>query len=319
MVAVGIGAGLLAMSSIRATVLYATRLGVPFFDWTFYASAVDRWLAGQPIYPGGRISTLGSAAGSSYSYPPASVPLMLPFASWPVGAILWETLIVGLLLLGLWRITLIGWPNQPLIAFGIELALMSQLEGVIQGIALGNVNIATAGAIGLVWAGTRSVAPLAAWLGVVKVFPLAIAAPAGLPALRRATGIALGICLVTLPLVGIDSWLDYASGLRASVPLCGDPTWVNYSLACQVSPMVGPTVAKYLGLVVAGALTVIAIRAGLTFPGMAAAALAIMAPATELHAHYLALVFVVAVIGMATLSRRRVQRGNVALVMGPRS
>ena len=52
-VILAIGATLFAVSTINAIASYAARLGVPLFDWTFYAGAVDRWLAGEQIYPGG--------------------------------------------------------------------------------------------------------------------------------------------------------------------------------------------------------------------------------------------------------------------------
>lgn len=67
MAILAIGSTLFALSAIKAIASYAAGLGVPFFDWTFYAGAVNRWLAGEQIYPGGRISTLGSAAASKGS------------------------------------------------------------------------------------------------------------------------------------------------------------------------------------------------------------------------------------------------------------
>ena len=301
----GLGAGVFAVASVTAIVGYGASIGSPFFDWTFYSGAVERWLAGEQIYPGARISTLGSAAGSSYAYPPASVPLMLPFATWPVGAILWETLIVGVFLLGLWRVVRVGWPHRSVGVFGLVLLLGALFDGITQGIAMANVNMASAGVLGLVWAGIRDPAIPAGILGVIKVFPIGLAAPAGVWALGRALAIAFGICLLTLPLVGVGAWADYVTGLLSSQPLCGDPTWVNLSLACQLAPVTGLAIAKWTGLVVSAGLILVALRAGRGFVGVCAAGLAILAPATELHAHYFAIVFVLGVIGLATLNLGR--------------
>lgn len=227
---------------------------------------------------------------------------MLPFASWPVGAILWEAVIVGTLLLGTWSVVRIGWPNRPLVAFAVILAAMSVLDGVMQGVALGNVNIASAGALGFVWARARRIAPATGVLAVIKVFPLALAAPLGGRVFVRAAAIAGMICLITLPLVGVAAWSDYIAGLQASQPLCGDPNWVNLSLACNLSPFVGVFVAKWAGLAIAAVLVVLAVRAGPTFLGTTLATGAVLAPATELHAHYFAIVFVLIVIGLANLN-----------------
>ena len=312
----GIGAGVMIAASIVAIIKYGTAIGTLFFDWTFYSGAVQRWLAGAQIYPGARISTLGSEAGSSYAYPPASVPLMLPFASWPVGAVLWETLIVSVFLLGLWRVVRVGWPRRSMGAFGLVLLAAALLDGITQGIAMANVNIATAGVLGLVWAGRRDAAIPAAVLGVVKVFPIAIAAPAGPRTLARALAIAGAICLVTLPLVGVGAWQDYVVGLLAGEPLCGDPKWVNLSLACQLAPIAGPSLAKWAGLVVAAVLVLVALRMRRGFVGVTAAGLAILAPATELHGHYLSIVFVLGVMGLATLNIGRPRRESAAQGQG---
>ena len=129
----------------------ARTMGALVFDWTFYSAAVQRWLAGEPIYPGGVISTLGTAAGASYAYPPSSVPLMLPFASWPLGAILWEACLLLVFWTGVWTVIDRGWPDRRALALGIALLAAAFFQPVLDGFAFGNVNIATAGALAWVW------------------------------------------------------------------------------------------------------------------------------------------------------------------------
>jgi hypothetical protein len=300
-----IGGGIFIGVSIVSIISTAVFFKTPFFDWTFYAGAVNRWLSGDQIYPGSRISTLGSPAGSSYAYPPASVPLMLPFASWPLGAIAWEVVIVGAFLLGIWSVVRVGWPGRPLLALGIALAVAANVGGVMEGIAVANVNIATAGAIGLIWAGTRGAEPFVGVLAIMKVFPFALSAPGGWQALRRSAALVGVICLITLPLVGVSAWADYWTGLEASRPLCGDPLWTNYSLACQLTPHMSAFAAKWIGVVIAFVLVLFAIKAGMSFLGMSAATFAIIVPADELHAHYVAMVVMLALIGLADLNLRR--------------
>jgi hypothetical protein len=220
-------------------------------------------------------------------------------------------------MLGTWSVVRIGWPNRPLIAFAVVLAAMSVFGGVMQGVAIGNVNMATAGLLGLVWAGARGKPTAAGVLAVIKIFPLALAAPLGTKVLVRAAAIAGGICLITLPLVGVGAWSDYFGGLRATQPLCG--IYPNPSLACGLSQLVGIGIAKWAGLAIAAVLVLLALRAGPTFLGATLATGAILAPATELHAHYFAIVFVLLIIGLANLNlmlhRDVVVRGS--LTQGP--
>jgi hypothetical protein len=304
-----LGAGIFAAQVANATRGYAAGLGTWFFDWTFYSAAVERWLAGEPIYPDARISTLGSSAGESYAYPPASVPLMAPFASWPVGALAWETLIIAVLLVGVWLPLRAAWPARTRLAMGVVLVLMAFHDGVLQGIALGNVNILTAGMVGVVWTMTPSRVVGPGVLAVLKVFPLSLAAPFGLRTLVGALVVAAAICLATLPMVGLSSWMDYRHGLEASVPLCGDDRWVNYSLACVLVPLIGIGAAKGLTVLLAGALLALSLVLGPRMLGLGAATLAILVPATEVHGHYFAILFVFGVVLVSEWGIRTQRRG----------
>jgi hypothetical protein len=287
-------------------------LGEPFFDWIFYRRAVERWLTGESLYPGGVISTLTTTAGASYSYPPASVPLMLPFAADPIGAWLWEACLFIVLLAGVFAVVRVGWPNHSLRAFAVALLGLGLFVPVLEGLAVANVNIATAGALGLVWATPRLAVPAAGILGVLKVFPVALAAPSGVRTFARALGLTALICLLTLPLVGLGSWLDYANALASSTPLCGTAR-TNPSFACAIAPLVGSGLATIVGLLLAGAALVVAFKAGRNIVGMTAVVAAIMLPATELHLHYFAKTFVLALIGMSELRGRASLRRSPAV------
>jgi hypothetical protein len=131
---------------------------------------------------------------------------------------------------------------------------------------------------------------------VVKVFPFALAAPFGIRQLVYTTAIAIGLVVVTLPLVGVGSWVTYVAALGAVDPVCGDPHWANYSVAC----IIGSTGGVLLG----GFALVIGILAGRTAIGWAAVVVAIMAPASELHLHYFVLLYILAWIIVAEVVRR---------------
>ena len=135
--------------AVVVSVVYRARtLGSPFFDWQFYSAAVGRWLAGDPIYPGATISTLGTPAGGSYAYPPASVPLLLPFSPYPLGAVLWVLTLCVVLLLGLWFVVRTGWPKRPLVPFAIGALGLIVFAPVQQGLGVANVNIRPPGCWG---------------------------------------------------------------------------------------------------------------------------------------------------------------------------
>jgi hypothetical protein len=274
---------LFVLSTLQAIAFYGAYLGTPFFDWQFYRAAVERWLAGEPIYPGGVISSIGSEAGSSFAYPPASVPLFLPFSPWPVGAWAWTLLLGVALLSGLWMIVRTTWPARPLPPMALATVGAALFPPISEGMGVGNVNILTAGLLGVVWAGIQP-SGIAGVMAVVKVFPLALSAPFGVRAIALAGLVGATVCLVTLPLVGVDSWTTYISAIGRVEPVCFVPDLANYSISCYVSPIGG--------LVVAAVALGVAVVARRTMIGWTAVVVAIMAPASEMHLHYFGLAYV---------------------------
>ena len=298
----------IALFTVTLTVLeveVAQREGVIVADWWYYSNAVHRWLIQQAIFTGGRLSTVDTPVGVSYSYPPSSLPFFLPFSQWPIGAIFWTATLISALMTGMWRVVRDGWPDRPIRAMAGSIALLALFIPALEGIAVGNVNVLTAGVLGWIWSNRRIAPGASGVLAAVKVFPLALAAPFGRRSLTTAAVVAAAIVLVTLPFVGTTSWLGYASAVQVTVADCGASGSTGFSIACGLAPLTGPAVASLVGLVVAAVLLLAAAAAGPSLVGITLAVGAIIAPAPELHAHYFTMLFMLALIGAGELSRRR--------------
>ena len=146
-----------------------------FFDWWTYSAAVDRWLAGQPIFAPEQLAGPYHLTGVlyvGYAYPPASVPLFWPFASFPVGLVVFQTLNVGSLLCVLWAMASRWWPRSRVRAFAFLLAGLAAWPPFGDGVQAANVNIGIAAIVGLVALGVsdRAMGPIAGFLAVLKVF-----------------------------------------------------------------------------------------------------------------------------------------------------
>jgi hypothetical protein len=289
----------------------ATLVGEWFIDWATYSRAVGRWVTGQAIYPAEQLGGpyyLFTMSGSGYAYPPASVPLMTPFAPAVGGLVLWELLIVGLYLSGLWAVVSLGFPRRRLEAFGVVLLATAFYFPAMQGFVAGNVNMATAGLIAWAWAGLPRPGIVAGVFGILKVFPAGVAVLYGARAVVVALTTMVVIVLVTLPFVGLSSWSDFATALGYSQPACPHDALIP-SFACFVEPAVGTAVARFASLAVAAVLLVVAAIAGPTLVGVSAVVAAIMVPSADLHFHYWSMVLVLLVIAVARFARMR--RGEV--------
>ena len=88
---------------LRAGLLLAPSDRV-FVDWITYANAVDRFVSGQSLFAPQQLSGpyfLPDVVRAGYAYPPPSIFVFMPFATYPVGLIGWIVLNVGLLVTGL--------------------------------------------------------------------------------------------------------------------------------------------------------------------------------------------------------------------------
>jgi hypothetical protein len=295
------------------TIVIFLPVGKAFADWLTYVHAVERVLAGVPIYPAEQLSgpyILVSATLIGYAYPPSSVPLFIPFASYPVGLLAWLTLNVGLLVTGLCAILRRELGRVRPLEFALVLFGLAFLRGFAEGVAFGNASVGVAGLLAWCWVigrGRPQVGLLAGLGATIKLVPGAAVFWATRETFPRVvlTVLAVGgaLFVLTLPLVGIQSWFDYAKALSFSIPACGvePPT----SIACNLQPYVGPGTAKLGGIglaLVAGLLAVVARPPLLSF---ALVVIAWLSPVTDLHSHYLLVVYVLAVVTCATWVRGR--------------
>lgn len=311
-IALVLAVALCAFVAISTIVVFAP-VGRAFADWLTYVHAAERLLAGVPIYPPEQLTgpyVLVNATLIGYAYPPSSVPLFIPFASYPVGLVAWLTLNVGALITGLYAILRHELGRVRPLEFAIVLFGLAFLRGYADGVAFGNASVGVAGLLAWCWVigrGRISVGVLAGLGGTIKLVPGMAVFWATRETFPRVllTVLAVGgaLFLLTLPLVGIQSWFDYAKALSLSVPACGvDPPT---SIACNLQPFLGAGAAKLAGIalaLVAGGLAVLARQPLLAF---ALVVIAWLSPVTDLHYHYLLVVYVLAVVTVATWLRRR--------------
>jgi hypothetical protein len=230
-------------------------------DLGLYLRAGHAFLDGSPVY------TISSAADFGrdntllpFVYPPPTIPLFAALAAMPAAAAkaVWLAVCVGasvagLRLLGvrwLWVPVLLAWPP------------------FVQGIYVGNVVIPTF----LFFVA----APLAGWLlALGPAFKIQLGVP-GLWLVRErrwrdlAIALAVGaaLILVTLPLVGADSWRQWFSQLADFSNLTGqERSLMGYSLQRWLGPVV------MFGLGAAAALIALTRRRGDSLAGLGVASL----------------------------------------------
>lgn len=279
----------------------------PFVDWRTYENAAARFLAGGSIYAPQQLAgpyRLTEVLLIGYAYPPASVPLLVPFQGYPVGLAAWITVNLGLLLTALWTIVSRTWPAFRLPAFAITLAGLAMFPPFLAGMIAMTTNIGLAGAIGWVAVGlnSRQAGTLGGVLGIVKVFPAALAFSAveGKPR-SVATGvlIAAALVVITLPLVGLQSWVDFARALTGAVPDCSG---FNVSIACTLAPVIGFEWGSLAGILVGGLAVLGMIFCRQPYLMSLLAAVSVTAPANNLHIHYWTIGYVLVVVSVARLA-----------------
>jgi hypothetical protein len=311
-VALLLAAAMCAYIVISTMIVFAP-VGRAFADWLTYVHAVQRVLAGAPIYPPEQLSgpyVLPNVTLFGYAYPPSSVPLFIPFISYPLGLWAWLTLNVGLLITGLYAVLGRELGRVRPLEFALVLFGLAFLRGFGDGVAFGNASVGLAGVLAWGWVigrGGTSIGALAALGGTIKLVPGTMlfwstreTFPRVLVAVLAVAG---ALFLLTLPFVGIQSWFDYARALSYSEPACGVefPT----SIACNLQPLLGIGAAKLAGIALAlgaGALAVF-VRSDLI--SFALVVVAWLAPVTDLHFHYLLVVYVLIVVAYCTWLRRR--------------
>jgi Glycosyltransferase family 87 len=317
-VAVGLGGLLLSFVTISTIVAFAP-VGRTFADWLTYMHAVDRMFAGLPIYAPEQLNgqyVLVNVTLFGYAYPPSSVPLFLPFASYPVGLVAWLTVNVGLLITGVIAILKRERGRVRPLELALALLVLGFFPGFADGVAWGNASVGLAGCLAWAWVMGRGRMPVGGFAGLgatIKLVPGALifwSTPRTFPrVLVGAAAVAGALFVLTLPLVGLASWADYVTALSFSEPACGVD--VPVSLACLLKPMIGIGPAKLAGILLAlgAGIAAVFVRASLASFGLVVVAW--LAPVTDLHFHYLLVIYVLAVIAGARWRQRWTTRAAV--------
>ena len=310
-VAVGFAGLLLSFVTISTIVVFAP-VGRTFADWLTYVHAVERMFAGLPIYAPEQLAgqyVLVNVTLFGYAYPPSSVPLFIPFASYPVGLVAWLTLSVGSLITGVVAILKRERGRVRPLELALALLVLGFFPGFADGVAWGNASVGLAGCLAWAWVIGRGRVPVGALAGLgatIKLVPGALifwsTARTFPRVLAGAAAVAGALFALTLPLVGLASWTDYVTALSLSEPACGVD--VPVSLACVLKPMIGIGPAKLAGILVAlvAGIAAVLVRAPLASFGLVVVAW--LAPVTDLHFHYLLVIYVLAVIAGARWLQR---------------
>jgi hypothetical protein len=314
-VAVALAALLLSFVTISTIVGFAPA-GRTFADWLTYVHAVERMFAGLPIYAPEQLAgqyVLVNVTLFGYAYPPSSVPLFIPFASYPVGLVAWLTVSVGLLITGVIAILKRERGRVRALELALALLVLGFFPGFADGVAWGNASVGLAGCLAWAWVIGRGRVPVGAFAGLgatIKLVPGALifwSTPRTFPrVLVAAAAVAGALFVLTLPLVGLTSWTDYITALSLSEPACGVD--VPVSLACVLKPILGIGPAKLAGMLLAlvAGIAAVFVRAPLASFGLVVVAW--LAPVTDLHFHYLLVIYVLAVIAGARWLQRRSNR-----------
>jgi glycosyl transferase family 87 len=231
------------------------------YDYQAYAHAAQRLLDGQRLYEPG-VDLAGGFA--IYLYPPPFALAFVPFV-WlgdPLGLYAWTAVLIGC--------TVVAVAAMPVsVMLRWALLLMAGLDWpVLYSLKLGQVGPILLLLFVLGWRWLDRDRGLGMTIGIgalVKVQPALLGIWAALTGRWRAAlfgfGIAAGVCLVTLPIVGIGAWADYVALLRqVSEPVATPHNFTPGAVLYQSGVDAGiATVIQWV--VVAGTLAVVVIAA----------------------------------------------------------
>lgn len=311
------------------------------YDFSFYRTAGRRILNGQAIYSAAQLAGPYAPQGQDgFLYPPPFAAIVAPLAAlfpndYRAAAWLWTGLgavVLTVAVLALWRSERLG-DRFPILAgrgrwFLVAAALA--FPPVVGELVLGNVHLLLLGLLTLAWLGIRRGDQRGEWIAglavgaaaIIKVFPGVLLVWFLLTRRYRAAAAvvvgAAALALVTLPLTGIEPWLQYPTVL-ANLSAPADTT-DTLAPTVWLSEVLGFTVARMVVTVVGLAILAwAAIRAhsrtsspGYSPMGIKSAASAmttarsfaiavtvsiLIAPA--LYHHYLAVLVLPLVLGLA--------------------
>jgi hypothetical protein len=282
-VVLGLGSTTMFVGTLAATIRFGHNVGW-FVDWQTYANAAARALDGREIYAPEQITGaayhLNDTNLIGFAYPPIAALAFVPFASYPVGLIVWTILIVGTFLTALWALASRAWPRRRALLYGVILLLLGITPPFVEAVAVGNVVLLLAGLIGWAWLVPR-LAHIILAIALPTKAPMIflagwIARSAGWrPTARMMMGLA-ALSALTLPLVGIGAWFDYITAMRTATPIC--TPW-NVSVACETQ------LGTLGGIAMAAALAIASYAVRRPTLGFALAVLAVLVATPDLHTH----------------------------------
>lgn len=308
-----VAAAILCIWSIRLWADWQFQVAPPWSDWQTEANAVNRVLDGEPLYAPDQLSGpyyMTSVILRGWTYPPASILILLPFKDEPLGLYLSIATNVGLYLGGLMLILRRefgrNWLPWPLAFVLLGLAVFRPFG---EGVVAGNVNVALAGLYALCWASDerrRWIAPVAGIAATFKLFPglmvLWAVRRQGLRPIFIALATFLVLCLLSVPLVGFQTWRDFFTTLVNAQPPC--QSYNTLSFACIFSQLTGVTIAKLIGygfVVVFGVATILVKDRFWAFFLLGAT---MLAGVTDMHLHFWVFWYVVLVVGLSLVYAR---------------
>jgi hypothetical protein len=257
-------------------------------DFHNYEGAARRLLDGGQLY----------ASWQSAPYPITQISPSAGFAYAPPAALLFAPF-VGLS--GVWvAFNLVAWVGTLILVarrnlWLVELCLLLAIfsGALLEALDYGQVTPIVAASLGLAFWRPSLAGPLACLSALTKVSPALIAWADGWRGIVRGALGGLAIVLVTLPVVGLDSWHQYALALLNARPKCGSEV---VSATCTLGNQWGPLAGW--GLAVAAVVAALY----LTRSRALLIAVAIIVATPEIRLHYL----LIPIMGLAvSLSWRR--------------
>ena len=291
------------------------------YDFSAYWAAAGHLIHGEsPYLPHQLAGSYAPQQQYLYLYPPALAVAFVPLAwlfptDYRAAAWVWTGLgaaIVVVSVLPIWRLERLD-ERFPLLAGRRRWLLVAAalaFPPVVGEMVLGNVHLLLLGLFTLAWLGIRRGDSSGdAWAGaaiaaasLVKLFPAVLVIWLLASGRFRAAGYAaqagLVVVLVTLPVTGVDPWLQYPTVL-ANLSAPADPT-DTLAPTVWLAPFLGFTLARIvvtaIGLVV---VIVAARRIGDTARSFGVAVVVSILIAPALYHHYLAIMVLPLLLGLS--------------------
>ena len=292
------------------------------YDLSFYLTAAQHLAHGEPLYSLAQLSGPYAPQGQDgFLYPPPFAVLVIPLAVLMpdprVAEWLWSGMgivIVVVFVLALLRSEQLA-ERFPLLRgpgrwFLVAAALT--FPPVIGELSIGNVHLLLLGLFTLAWLGIRRGGLTGDWMigiglgaaAVIKVFPgvllIWLLATRRYRAAAAMLAAAAGLVLITLPITGIEPWLQYPRVL-ANLAAVYDTT-DTISPAIWLAPYLGFTTARWLVLAVGVAVVAwAALRNGREeIPAISYATAVVLSVliAPNLFHHYLAIFLLPMILGL---------------------